>query len=517
MVRRRLFGSPSPLQSAAEEPPYRSPTVPATTLDLSTDRSRSPSVEGRPDKGHADLPPVRPADLPSPFLAADVLYAPIKPVFKKQAPVLSGQQRRTRKLAHTSLTRHAKHARQRSPDLTEVSEIERQRSPAAAVPELARQRSPAAEVPDKARQCSPMRQCSPTRQCSPARQRSPACQRATPRHAHQHSPTRQHSPAKPPTETPPRDRSIPVPPEGVSDSAAISQQPWFEALIRAVTQAVKPVLSDLVHKSLAASTPLSRKRGVSDTVTSPRTKLSPCMPSRQPPPPRTFSPSPSDENYPSSGESREVGRSPIAPMRETPPCAGKSSWVGAEKSLPPSLLESCIPPRRKSKDSKTVPKYSSRLKMEPASHSENVRESPQEEPLGTGDFAASPSRGELQESEHAFWQESEQVLTLMRTLNGFADPEIPPREVDEHETGTGSTRLRTTTCCTRRDTSYSMLHNNSELTIIYYQFLCNDLPNPKSLEKSKSSGLAETMERHHPPKAIDQYPCCISFTNYMNE
>ncbi|XP_068216712.1 serine/arginine repetitive matrix protein 1-like [Palaemon carinicauda] len=41
-----------------------------------------------------------------------------------------------------------------------------------------------------------------------------------------------------------------------------------------------------------------------------------------------------------------------------------------------------------------------------------------EEPLGTGDFAASPSGGEHQESEQAFWQ----ILTLMRNLNGIPDP-----------------------------------------------------------------------------------------------
>ncbi|XP_068230954.1 uncharacterized protein [Palaemon carinicauda] len=262
-VRRCLFGSSSSGRSAAEELRHRSPTVPATTLDPSADHLRSPKVEGRPYKGHADLPRVRPADLPSPFLAVDAPYAPTKSVLKKQAPVPWGQQGSTCQLVHMSVMRHAKHARQRSPDI-EVSEVAHQRSPVAAVPEIARQRSPAAEVPDKA----PQR--------SPARQHSPACQRATARlqptvrHVRQPSPTRQHSPtrqrspahqcsplrasallrdhnlriwANPPMETPPRDQSIPVPPEGVSDSAAISQQAWYGALIRAVTQAVKPDLS----------------------------------------------------------------------------------------------------------------------------------------------------------------------------------------------------------------------------------------------------------------------------------
>ncbi|XP_068200849.1 serine/arginine repetitive matrix protein 1-like [Palaemon carinicauda] len=123
-----------------------------------------------------------------------------------------------------------------------------------------------------------------------------------------------------------------------------------------------------------------RKRGVPSVVTSPRAKLSPWKSLRKAPSPRqTFSPSPADEDFPSSGE-------------------------------------------REPKDSKTLPKSSARIRQEPARLSENVHEFPQEEPLGTGDFAASPSGGELQESEHAFWQ----VLTLMRNLKGFPDPEIPP-------------------------------------------------------------------------------------------
>ncbi|XP_068244074.1 proline-rich protein 36-like [Palaemon carinicauda] len=391
-VGRRLFGSSSP-QSAAEEPRHRSPTLPATTLDLSADCSRSPSVEGRPYKGHADLPPVRPADLPSPFLAADELWAPMHPVVK-QATVSSGYQGRMHKLVHTSLTRQVSPACQRSP---------------------AHKHSSAEAAPVKVRH---------------ARQRSPARPRSSDLGAVGKIPDRSRdftSPssfqANPPLVTPPRDRSIPFPPEGVSDSTAVNQQPWFGSLVRAVMQAFKPVLSELGHKSVAASTPLKRKRGVSNVVTSLRAKPTPrkSLKASSPPPPQTFTPSPLDEDFPSSGELREVRRSPFSPMREIPPRAGKSSRVWVEKSLPPSLLESCILPRRESKDSKTVPKSSSRLRPDPAKHLENVHESPQEEPLGTGDFAASPSGGELQESEHAFWQ----VLTLMRNLNGFADPEIP--------------------------------------------------------------------------------------------
>ncbi|XP_068219759.1 neurofilament heavy polypeptide-like [Palaemon carinicauda] len=183
----------------------------------------------------------------------------------------------------------------------------------------------------------------------------------------------------------PRDRTIPFPPEGISDSAAVSRQPWFGSLVRAMVQAFKPAFSELGLKSAAVSAPLKRKREVDDVVTSPRAKLA-----------------------------------PRKSLRKAP---SQSSRVEVN-SLPPSLLESCIPPRRESKDSKMVPKSSSRIRPEPAQPAENVHKSPQEEPSGMGDFAASPSGGEPQELEHGFWQ----VLTLMRNLNGFEDPEIPPRE-----------------------------------------------------------------------------------------
>ncbi|XP_068250663.1 serine/arginine repetitive matrix protein 1-like [Palaemon carinicauda] len=125
--------------------------------------------------------------------------------------------------------------------------------------------------------------------------------------------------------TPPRDRTIPFPPEGVSDSATVSQQPWFKTLVRAIMQAMKPVLSDLGHKSVAAASPLNWKRGVPSMETSPRAILSP-----------------------------------------------RKSLRGNRRTL------------------KTIPKSSARIRQEPVRPSEDVHESPQEEPMGTGDFVASP-------------------------------------------------------------------------------------------------------------------------------
>ncbi|XP_068227704.1 serine/arginine repetitive matrix protein 2-like [Palaemon carinicauda] len=509
-VRRRLFGSSLSLQSAAEEPRHRSPAVPATTLDLSADSSRSPLVEGRPLKGHVDLPPDRPADLPSPFLAADALYAPTNPVYHNQAPVPSGQQGSMRHHAHTSLTRHVKHARQRSPAHKDGPEIARQRSPA--VSEIARQRSPAvseiARQRSPARQHSPARQCatarhqptvrqhharqrSPMRQCSLARPRSATCQRspARPRSAtcqrsparprssdlgvvgkSKTSPTRQRSPmrrllspacsrARSPTRAyedscacPARPRPSPtgathrqpnvrpqearqrtqVPtarvPTNTGSDCARANEHRFRLRARPTTSSGERDLSPARPRALHTdperprarthNQPLAHSPGspahspgspahASTRHRAPAHALAIASRSRtrisSPPahahhqsPARDagYSPSrvrqratPRNRQYPPARESREVRHSPIAPVRETPPRVGKSSRVGAEKSLPPSLLESCILPRRESKDSKTVPKSSTRLRTEPASHSENVRDSPQEEPLGTGDFA----------------------------------------------------------------------------------------------------------------------------------
>ncbi|XP_068226504.1 serine/arginine repetitive matrix protein 2-like [Palaemon carinicauda] len=151
-VRRRLFGSSSP-QSSAEETTRRLPFLPATTLDFSGERSRSPSEEDRPS-GPCDQSPSKPADLPSPFKDADAQYALSKPVIT-QAPVPSGHKGLERKTAPQTLKRQVKPARHHA---------------AAAVPDLALQRSPArvrAPVPV-------MRQGSPARPQPTTRQRPPA-------------------------------------------------------------------------------------------------------------------------------------------------------------------------------------------------------------------------------------------------------------------------------------------------------------------------------------------------------
>ncbi|XP_068237157.1 proline-rich protein 36-like [Palaemon carinicauda] len=82
------------------------------------------------------------------------------------------------------------------------------------------------------------------------------------------------SQANPRLSTPPRDPWIPFPPEGVSDNATVSQQPWFGTLVRALVQAIRLALSDSGHKPAAASSPLKRKRGISPLETPPRPILS---------------------------------------------------------------------------------------------------------------------------------------------------------------------------------------------------------------------------------------------------
>ncbi|XP_068214532.1 uncharacterized protein [Palaemon carinicauda] len=144
-VRRRLFGSSSP-QSSAEETTCRSPILPATTLDLSRDRSRSPSDDGRPS-GHSDQSSSRPADLPSPFDVADARCAPPDPATAQALRPL-GLEGLERKTAPLALKRQVLPAR----------------PPAAAVvPVLAPQRSPV-------RPCScyaPGFPCAPTSFCAP--------------------------------------------------------------------------------------------------------------------------------------------------------------------------------------------------------------------------------------------------------------------------------------------------------------------------------------------------------------
>ncbi|XP_068233446.1 serine/arginine repetitive matrix protein 1-like [Palaemon carinicauda] len=131
---------------------------------------------------------------------------------------------------------------------------------------------------------------------------------------------------------------------------------------------------------------------------------------------------PKDEFISSSGDSSDSENSPLAPRGEFPPDRGEV----AREEVPPraSVLESYFPSRRESKDTKTVPKSSSRIRQKPAIPREDIHVSPQEDLLGMGDLAASPPKGEHSDSEHAFWQ----VLGLMRELNKIKDPETAPHE-----------------------------------------------------------------------------------------
>ncbi|XP_068235781.1 serine/arginine repetitive matrix protein 1-like [Palaemon carinicauda] len=184
----------------------------------------------------------------------------------------------------------------------------------------------------------------------------------------------------------------PFPPGGITDTASVTRQPWFHHIMNAVVQAVKPALVDMGLKPTAGSPPLKR-RGVDFVVTSPRVKLAPKRSVRRTPT-RAISPSPVDVLSPSSGESSEAGVSPTAPMGGTPPLRRETAREDAPFRT--SLLESCIPPRREPRDSKTIPKSSSRIRPKPTKPQEDVHVSPQDEPLGTGDLAASPRRGRLQ-------------------------------------------------------------------------------------------------------------------------
>ncbi|XP_068207881.1 uncharacterized protein [Palaemon carinicauda] len=122
--------------------------------------------------------------------------------------------------------------------------------------------------------------------------------------------------------------------------------------------------------------PLKRRRGVDFVVTSPREKLVPKRSARKAPSPsQSFSPSPVDEAFPSSGEYSEAAVSPSAPRGESPPRGGEPTRV--EGTFRTSLLESFIPPRKEPEDSKMIPKSSLRIRQEPARPRENVHVSPQ--------------------------------------------------------------------------------------------------------------------------------------------
>ncbi|XP_068204012.1 NHS-like protein 3 [Palaemon carinicauda] len=164
-VKRCLFGSSSPVPPPKEEPSSLEQTFAAATLDLSADRSRSPT-------------PARSSDLPSPFLAADALWAPSHPVIQ-QAPIPSGKRDSTHGVGK-SLARQGSPARpparscavahKHSPEL-QSSDLTRQRSPA-------RQRSPTRRSPAKQRPHVPdvlkVHPRSPKRLRSPVRSRTTA-------------------------------------------------------------------------------------------------------------------------------------------------------------------------------------------------------------------------------------------------------------------------------------------------------------------------------------------------------
>ncbi|XP_068223485.1 uncharacterized protein [Palaemon carinicauda] len=93
----------------------------------------------------------------------------------------------------------------------------------------------------------------------------------------------------------------------------------------------------------------------------------------------------------------------------------------------PLMLEFYLLPRKELKDSKTLAKSSTRTTRPTGSisHSRDVHDPSRDELSGVeeGDLAAShTSEREQKESEHAFWQ----ILTLVRVLNGFADPKLLP-------------------------------------------------------------------------------------------
>ncbi|XP_068233353.1 uncharacterized protein [Palaemon carinicauda] len=210
---RLLFGGLLMVSLMTQRPPRgrirRKARLPLLLRGLSSphkDRSRSPSV----DKGPADLPPVRPADLPSPFMATDTLWAPTKPVHIKQraSTYLRASAHLLPKFLIKRVSAHM-------------------RAPVADVPVKARQRSPARQSsPDRqpttarhARQCSPASQrsllqrspahprssdlgavgkfkTSPTRQCSTTRHLPSPARHPPPARNHSLSPTRAHEDAR---------------------------------------------------------------------------------------------------------------------------------------------------------------------------------------------------------------------------------------------------------------------------------------------------------------------------------
>ncbi|XP_068222849.1 uncharacterized protein [Palaemon carinicauda] len=246
----------------------------STTLDLSEDRSRSPSVEGRP-LGLPDLSPSRPAVLPSPFKDADPVIV--------QAPVPSGHKRLERKTVPQSLKRQAPPARR-----------------LAAVPDLVPLHSVAcvcAPAPVLTHQCPPARPRSPARppavpviarQRSPAHMRSSACQRppAAPATALKRSPIRQRSPV--PQRTSGIKRTATVPDTARKRSPARQRSPTFQRAVQEVPKLAHgrsqvPLLSSSKLRTPVRPNPVARHARPTQqrTPERPSPVAHPALPSQQ--------------------------------------------------------------------------------------------------------------------------------------------------------------------------------------------------------------------------------------------
>ncbi|XP_068237377.1 serine/arginine repetitive matrix protein 1-like [Palaemon carinicauda] len=166
--------------------------------------------------------------------------------------------------------------------------------------------------------------------------------------------------------TTPKGREIPFSPAGIADTASVTRLPWFRHMIKAVVQAIKPSSTDQRRDPGMGSPPLKKRKGVGFVVTPPQEKLVSRNPVRRTPSPSPTSaapPPPVDEFISSSGDSSDSENSSLAPRGEFSPDRGEV----AREEVPPrvSVLESYFPSRRESKDTKTVPKSSSKIRQEP--------------------------------------------------------------------------------------------------------------------------------------------------------
>ncbi|XP_068248828.1 uncharacterized protein [Palaemon carinicauda] len=177
--------------------------------------------------------------------------------------------------------------------------------------------------------------------------------------------------------TTPKGREIPFSPAGIADTASVTRLPWFRHMIKAVAQAIKPSSTDQRRDPGMGSPPLKKRKGVGFVVTPPQEKLVSRNPVRRTPSPSPTSaapPPPVDEFISSSGDSSDSENSFLAPRGEFSPDRGEV----AREEVPPrvSVLESYFPSRRESKDTKTVPESSSKIRQEPAIPREDVHRTP---------------------------------------------------------------------------------------------------------------------------------------------